>query len=177
MTCFSVATFNVRGLNDNKKKEDLSIDIDRYKVDVACLQECKIKDGIDEEINGKRLYVFPTVESSYGLGFIINEKWIDNVYRVWKVNERIAAIQITPAIKREERKYKVSQKNCKTKIQLPNIKKSITIINVYAPHSQLTQDHPEQTEALYDKLDETYKNLQKKSDNIIIAGDFNGSVG
>ena len=48
---------------------------------------------------------------------------------------------------------------------------------MYASHSQLTHDHPEKTDALYDKLDDTYKKLRKESDNVIIAGDFNACVG
>ena len=38
---FSVATFNVRGLRNHVKQEALSRDIDKYKIDIFCLQETK----------------------------------------------------------------------------------------------------------------------------------------
>ena len=35
-------TFNVRGLTKDTKNDQLASDIDKYKIDICCLQECKI---------------------------------------------------------------------------------------------------------------------------------------
>lgn len=45
---FSVATFNVRGLTNCVNQEALSRDIDKYKLDICCLQETKITEHFDK---------------------------------------------------------------------------------------------------------------------------------
>ena len=47
---FSVGTFNVRGLNDEYKQIELVRDIESYKVDVCTLQETKVTDGFNKNI-------------------------------------------------------------------------------------------------------------------------------
>ena len=74
MKNFSIATFNVRGLCDDTKKQQLATDITKYKVDIACLQETKIKKGCDENILNHQLHCFPTKEIAHGNGFVISEK-------------------------------------------------------------------------------------------------------
>ena len=46
---FNIGTFNVRGLTSDIKKESLNQDIEKLNVDVCCLQETKIKKGIDTQ--------------------------------------------------------------------------------------------------------------------------------
>ena len=55
---FSVGTFNVRGLTDETKKEQLARDVSRYDVDVCALQETKIKEAGEVCVNGKILTTF-----------------------------------------------------------------------------------------------------------------------
>ena len=56
MENFSLGTFNVRGLCDDSKKESLASDLEKYKLDVCCVQETKIKNGLDITTkNGHRL--------------------------------------------------------------------------------------------------------------------------
>jgi mRNA deadenylase 3'-5' endonuclease subunit Ccr4 len=38
---FTLGTFNVRGLSKEYKQKQLSRDIDKYKVDICCLQKKK----------------------------------------------------------------------------------------------------------------------------------------
>ena len=44
---FNLGTFNVRGLTQEFKQEQLSHDMTRYGLDVLCIQETKIKDLTD----------------------------------------------------------------------------------------------------------------------------------
>ena len=89
-----VATFNVRGLTKDYKKENLATDVERYKVDICCLQETKISNGCDKEIKGHQIICLPSNNAHYGMGFIIHEKWKRFVHKVWKVDDRIAVLQM-----------------------------------------------------------------------------------
>ena len=53
----------------------------------------------------------------------------------------------------------------------------ITIINCYAPHLEITQKKPEETQKFYNQLENTVKKLQNKSSLMIIGGDLNACVG
>ena len=61
MQILNMAKLNVKGLCDDVKKENLVIDMKRYFVDIACLQETKIKNGL----NSENITCFPTKEDAY----------------------------------------------------------------------------------------------------------------
>ena len=86
---FCVGRFNVRGLVQTDKQFNLKNDMDKYKMDIICLQETKIIKGIDTNIDNHRLISLPTTCRSYGNGFMISPKWKDNVYKYCKVSDRI----------------------------------------------------------------------------------------
>ena len=73
-TSFSIRMFSVRGLTKTEKQEQLARDIDRYNLDVCCLQEAKIKDGLDVDIGFKKhkLVSLQLFSLHYGNGFVIN---------------------------------------------------------------------------------------------------------
>ena len=150
----SIATFNTRGLK--LRKQNLATDITRYGVDVCCIQETKILAGCDENINNHRLICLSTDNKAYGLGFMVHDRWKNNIAKVWKVNERISVIQ-----------FKINSK--KDHI--------ITVINVYGPHTGITKTNPQEAEKFYDKLNEIIKEQQKTTSLLVIAGDFNSVVG
>ena len=76
----TIGTFNVRGLNDENKQDLLSKDIEKYKLDICCLQETKLQKSFDQDIGKK--------------DFIVSEKWKNNVIKYWKVSDRLAVIQL-----------------------------------------------------------------------------------
>ena len=117
---FSVCSLNVRGLNSDISKENLATDLDKYKGDVLCLQETKIANGADINIQDQRLLCFQSDSRHYGNGFLLNEYWSEKVHRTWKVNDRICVLQldVSETFKNED------------KIKL------ISIINVYGPTSR-----------------------------------------
>ena len=66
---FSLGSFNVRGLTKEYKQEQLTHDMFKYKLDICCLQETKIANGVDTNINDHGLICILTDCKHYG-------KWI-----------------------------------------------------------------------------------------------------
>ncbi|GFO26877.1 craniofacial development protein 2-like [Plakobranchus ocellatus] len=158
---FNFGTFNVRGLSCEIKQNQLVEDFDRYKLDILCVQETKIKNGGDWTIRGHRVLLYETECRHYGNGFIIHKNLEPKVLRTWKISDRLCVLQISLDYGNAQNKGKV---------------KSLTIINLYAPTSALTKNNP-------DELDKFYNDLQTLIDSlpnntiIIFAGDFNSKVG
>ena len=76
----SVATFNVRGLTQELKQHQLARDVNRYKIDILSIQETKIRENVDKNINGLRLICFETgINISHGKGFMVSEKLAQQV--------------------------------------------------------------------------------------------------
>ena len=74
--------------------------------------------------------------TSYGQGFYISDDWINNLFGIKLISNRISIIQFYL----DERE----QSNL------------LTIINVYAPTSFITERNLVETEELYQTLKETY---------------------
>ena len=111
----SIATFNVRGLTQEYKQEQLSRDLTKYKIDIISIQETKIKEDMDRNIGQNRLICFPTeANSSHGSGFMISGKMAPMVNRYWRVSDRICVVEIlTKSINKRENgvtKYRAEKK-------------------------------------------------------------------
>ena len=149
-----------------------------YFVDIACLQETKITNGL----NSKNITCFPT-KDAYGLGFIVNEKWKNNIHKQWGKNDGIAIIQFNlPKIK-ERKKYanpicKKWQlvKKLKMKLKIKNNCNLITITNFYVPHFKFAKKKVEDSERFYKILDRLGKKFKNKSSIVIVAGDINATA-
>ena len=137
---FQVGTFNVRGLNSNLKKQSLDEDLIKYKMDIICLQETKIKEGVDIHLENSRLITFPTEKGHYGNGFLIKKERTQEIHRVWKVDERICVMQL---------------KDKRNKL--------ISIINAYGPTSIITKEKPEVRDQFYEKLENILKTEERKA--------------
>ena len=151
---FNIATFNVRGLTAELKKKLLAEDLQRYNVDAMCIQETKIREDTDIEVDKSRLICFKADCRHYGNGFLINSKWKGNIHRVWKETDRIAVIQF----KTENGKI-------------------LTIINAYGPTQKLADEKPETRDTFYRDLTLVYKKVEPQSTIVLIAGDLNSKVG
>ena len=46
----TIASYNIRGFTDKLKKVQISKDLKFYNVDVCCVQETKITEGIDNKM-------------------------------------------------------------------------------------------------------------------------------
>ena len=80
-TSFTLGSFNVRGITKEFKQKQLAMDMMKYGVDVCCLQEMKIEEGIDKQVDKYRLISLKPENKHYGNGFIISPKWINNIHR------------------------------------------------------------------------------------------------
>ena len=137
----SIATFNVRGINSNIKKHQLDQDLIKYKIDIICLQETKIREGVDINLQNSRLITLPCENQYYGSGFLVRNSWKEGIHRVWKVSERLSVLQL---------------KNADNKI--------LSIINAYGPTSTITKEKPEVQEEFLEQLEQTLKEAEKKSE-------------
>ena len=91
---FKLGTFNVRGLTKDVKQKQLSTDMTKYGLDVACIQETKITLLINKDVNGNRLLCTESLSAHYGLGFMVAPRWKDHIHRFWRVNDRISVLQL-----------------------------------------------------------------------------------
>ena len=155
----------------------------KYKVDICCTQELKIKEGIDINISKYRLIALPTESRHYGNGFIVSKKLVNNIHRYWRVSDRIAVIQFhTSENLRPKNKYNVKSIS-DTKIQISHKttkpKKLITIINVYAPQSGRLKISSDELDEMYNQLNTLVSEHNKNKDTslLLICGDFNAKVG
>jgi hypothetical protein len=67
-----IASFNVRGLTDPIKQQNLVKDLVKYNIGICCLQETKVSDISDEMVGGFRVILLPRKCRHYGLGFALN---------------------------------------------------------------------------------------------------------
>ena len=165
----------------------------KYKLDICCLQETKITNGVDTNINDHRLICIPTDCKHYGNGFIVSPKWKHNIHKYWKVSDRISVIQIklrddeyicekqngiNLRIRKTQHYITNLQKELKMKIKKTNVKHLITIVNVYAPTTKKVAENISVLDEMYTNLANLINEFKNKNTSIIlIAGDFNAKVG
>ena len=81
----TIGSYNIRGLTDKLKKVQLSKDLKFYNVDMCCVQETKITEGIDTNIRNYRFISQKTNQKDYGNGFLIDKTLEQHMYKVWKL--------------------------------------------------------------------------------------------
>ena len=127
--------------------------MERRGVDVCCLQETRWRGASARKISGKAAtYKFlwsGNAKGTGGVGVLIAERWIDNVFEVNRVSDRIMLVKM-------------------------NVGEVVfAVISVYAPQVGLDDSVKD---AFYDDL--LSLTLSIPSSNILaICGDFNGHIG
>ena len=151
-----IATFNVRGLaTDPTKKENLIKDAINFKLDIVSIQETKTGE-IDELIRENRLITYKHNNPQGGLGFLISKEFNSLIQSHWSPHERIAVLRFKPS-------------------QIPSQHKHTLVINVHFPTLKESKRTPQNRDELYEIISTIRE--RHKSDNIIIAGDFNAKIG
>jgi exonuclease III len=118
-----IATWNLQGgIKDNINCDTLIEDMEKYKIQIACLQETRCRNKNYDNDKGK-IICFESDEntqphSRYGTGFYICKAWIPHIWSFKYISDRISVIIF--------RLNKIGQRPVK-----------MTIINVYAPTSVL----------------------------------------
>ena len=90
----TIASYNIRGLTDKLKKVQLTKDLKFYNVDVCCVQETKIAEGIDTNIRDYRLICQKRNQKDYGNGFLIHTRLERHINKVCELNDRISILEI-----------------------------------------------------------------------------------
>ena len=68
--------------------------VEKYKIDICCLQETKITENRDINKKDYRLIILQSNCRHYGNGFLISPKWKDRIVKNWKVSDRVCVIQL-----------------------------------------------------------------------------------
>ena len=124
--------------------------LERRSIDICCIQELRYK-----KEKGCRWKFVDGKASRYKLfwigmaGFFLSEKWVDKVFDVNRVNNRIITI----------------------KLMLDG--SIFTIVSVYAPQCGLDAA---KKDSCYDGLTDITRGFGEK-EFVVVAGDFNGHVG
>jgi len=161
-----IASWNIQGGIRSADDADTIIkDMTDRRINIACLQEtrCGQYDYTPPlENKGRIICLEPEPNTPpalrYGQGFFISSEWLPNFWGIKRISNRISVIYFILNTSKQRRSL-------------------LTIINVYAPHSLRTQEYPEETEAFYDQLQDTYQQANSRSSLVILAGDFNSKLG
>ena len=155
MKTLNIASFNVRGLREEGKLTFLANDLDKYNVNICCLQETHIKEDIQQLIitkSGEQFYYINcfTQNQFHGIGFII-QKGIE--FKVLHLHDRLSKLCLDiPEEDPNNNFYSVKTRK-------------LFIYNIYAPWRNSDPD----TYMLYNILD---NELKTSSKNSFICGDF-----
>ena len=167
LSTLSITTWNVRGLTQDIKREELVLDSKRYGFDFVALQEtkCHINTEIDL-IENYKLILFEQLPKGFhhhGLGFLISPQLRNSVIDWKSVSNRVAFIN-----------FKLTSKNGKLTY--------FRIINAYGPTMKNVEDSNSDGDSnpilsqFYADLNTALENLPAHYD-VFIAGDFNSRLG
>ena len=170
---FNLATFNVRDLRQEFKRKSLVEDLEKYKLDVCCLQETKIHEGLDININSNRFICLPSESVHYGNGFLVASKMVSHIHKYWKVSDRISVIQFST----KDAKHRCKQRSEKAKVKQVATRNLISIVNIYAPTIERVKNSTDELDQMYTDLGTLFSELRKAASLVLIAGDFNAKVG
>ena len=106
----------------------------------------------------------PHTQKAYGLAFAI--KTNIHIKNTECISDRIVAITVDL--------HDIHHTSKDSDRHRPS---TMTIINVYAPHSIITTQNRAETDRFYDQLQLTYNSYKNNSAIVLIAGDFNARVG
>ena len=148
--------FRVRTLNVNTLRGrvcEVVETLSRRKANVCCIQETRYRGGNCRIIKGKdtgyKLYGSGNDEGTAGVGVFVAEEWIEKVFEVQRVSDRIILVKLI-----------VGQS-------------VVTLLSVYAPQSGLSDVDKD---LFFDQLHAVTARIPR-SQFLIPCGDWNGHVG
>ena len=127
--------------------------ITRRNVDLCCMQEVRWRGATARHITGKdsryKFFWVGNNQGTSGVGVLLAEKWVDKVYDIKRVSDRIMLIKLLVG------------------------EAVLTVLSVYAPQTGLEESTKD---AFYDSLQTVISELPDK-EIVIPCGDWNGHVG
>ena len=178
-----MGSFNVRGLTEDTKKEQLVRDVNQYGMDVCAPQETKIENAGVRRVNGSIIITFDSKNKHYGNEFVVQKKWQESIHKYWRESDRISFLQLSgnPDTSVDGLQYECKPtEKCRIKMSKIKMKpKSISnIINISAPTSDWAKKCPNEINKLYKNLDKLCKEFDKAPSSItMLAGGFISNVG
>jgi exonuclease III len=87
----SLASLNAKGLSKTEKQEELGMDCSRFKVDILCVQETKVKNHSTRYLENKyQLIMMEQNKGRHGgLGFIISPRLLPYVTDYQYTSDRV----------------------------------------------------------------------------------------
>ncbi|XP_008485907.1 uncharacterized protein LOC103522587 [Diaphorina citri] len=151
---YRFATWNVRGMNQLGKTENIVNEMRNMKIDILGISETFLKNSGDYisalPDNEKYRVIHSGGEKSrQGVGFILNERTMNMVETSISISERVIALRI--------------------KAQPVDL----FIVECYAPTSDASDDD---IESFYESMRKVIK-MKKSKEALILAGDLNAKVG
>jgi exonuclease III len=153
-----VCSWNIQGgIRDRQENADVLMeDLAKKSIDIAVLQETHTQSRTFSSEKG----TLTCVAGKYGHGFYFSNRLTPNFYGIEKISDRISTIHFILSFNPTRART--------TKM---------TVINVYAPTSQLAQKKPEQLDVFYEDLRRTYNECRRRSAIVLICGDLNAKLG
>lgn len=166
-----IVSFNLQGgLINPVGLQTLTLDMVKLECDLALFQETKLREDFETEdlqppnmpyskiYRGRFIGLAgrnQSVAKRYGMAFYVGHKWKSHYIDHQYVNDRLAYIRFNMSVGGHR----------------PSI---LSIINVYAPHSNRPE---EEKENFYATLQRLHNDLKTRSALVVIGGDFNAKVG
>ena len=88
-----MGSFNVRGLTEDTKKEQLVRDVHQCGVNACALQEAKIENAGVHRVNESVIITFVSKNKHCGNTFVVPKKWQESTHKYWRESNRICVLQ------------------------------------------------------------------------------------
>ena len=148
---FKIASWNIGTMRG--RSSEIVETITRRNIDLCCVQEVRWRGASARHIIGKdsryKFFWVGNNQGTSGIGVLLAEKWVDKVYDIKRVSDRIMLIKLLVG------------------------EVVLTVLSVYAPQTGLGESTKD---AFYDSLQTVISELPDK-EIVIPCGDWNGHVG
>ena len=146
-----IASWNVGTMRG--RSSEIVETITRRNIDLCCVQEVRWRGASTRYLTGKdsryKFFWVGNDQGTNGVGVLLAEKWVDKVYDIKRVSDRIMLIKLLVG------------------------ESILTVLSVYAPQTGLTESAKD---VFYDSLQTVISGLPAK-EIVIPCGDWNGHVG
>lgn len=155
----SLASLNAKGLSKTEKQEELGMDCSRFKVDILCVQETKVKNHSTRYLENKyQLIMMEQNKGRHGgLGFIISPRLLPYVTDYQYTSDRVSYLNVLLPAKNS------------------SPPKNIRIVNAYGPTNPKAEKKPALLKKFYREL--TSAISVPASHELFVCGDLNSKLG
>ena len=136
-----LATWNIRGLNEEGALKKLVREIRKYSFDVVAIQETKQKENQIIEIEDYIYFNSGDKSKIRGTGFIVHKKLKQHILQFQAISDRMCCLRLKGRFQK------------------------ITLINVHAPTEKTDIEVKEE---FYETLDKEYGKIKKYDLNIVL---------